>query len=157
MTAFIFLFLVLAFNAFGVETLGFKAVERAYNDGYAPLLENHVEQALAGRCVHKFKDKRTLASALLISFGQKGFEAAPITMRNKPVSYFDHKNWFDIFELYPEIASQFLVVINGDNHGLLLKRDLWGEDKGMIRETENLFIIKAFKNEKFYRYCYYKK
>lgn len=157
MKSFFLTILLMTSNVFAVEALDFRDVEAAYNKGYAPLLENHVETAIPGRCVHKFDDEKFKASVILVSIGHKGFEIAPLTVNNRPADFFDHLNWIEIFDLYPEVASQFLEVYAGDNHGLILKKDFWGVDKGEIRETHKFFIIKAYKKDKFLRYCYYQK
>lgn len=159
MKALLSIFILFSLNAFAaVDKLDFKTIDQTFKVAGYPILENFMDTAIPGRCVHKFENTKTRPSVVLISVGEKGFEVAPITVKNQPADFFDELDWFDIFALFPEVSSQFLEVAQGDVTGLILKKkDLWGEDHAEIRESKRLFIIKAFKNQKFYRYCYYQK
>lgn len=96
---------------------------------------------------------------MLVSLGEKGYEVAPIMLSNQPEDFFDNMSWKDVFNAYPEVNAQFFAVIgNGSGKGVgLYKKELLGESTAEIREDNNLFIIKAFYNNRFFRYCYYQK
>lgn len=148
--------LLLSINTFAVETLNFKEVELMFNNGGFPLLDAHIGTALPGRCIHKFEAKKIKPSVILVSFGER-FEIAPVTFTNKTEDYFDGMTWEQIFSTYPEVNTQFLDVIGIQNEIGLYKKELLGNGSALIRETNKFFILKTFRNDKFFRYCYYKK
>lgn len=156
-----FLVLVTLFftaNASAELNLDFKSVDKIFSAAGYPYLEYYVETAIPGRCVHKFDTSKTKASVILISVGEKGFEIAPLTLNNQPVDFFDDMSWIEIFTLFPEVATQFFDVVPLSNVGLkMVKKDLWGVDTAEIRENKDYFIVKTYKNDKFFRYCYYRK
>ena len=141
-----------------VETADFGMIEEMYSKADYPTLEYHVESAIPGRCLHKFDSKKHKPSAILVSFGESGFEVAPIALKNQPLDFFDDMTWAEIFVLFPEVASQFYEVKSHDNFSLILTRKtLFGVDHAFLRENAKFFIMKTFKNGKFYRFCYYQK
>ncbi len=141
-----------------VESANYAMIEDMYSKADYPSLEYHVESAIPGRCLHKFDSKKHKPSAILVSFGESGFEVAPIALKNQPLDFFDDMTWAEIFVLFPEVASQFYEVKSYDNFSLMLTRKtLFGVDHAFLRENSKFFIMKTYKNGKFYRFCYYQK
>jgi len=151
-----FALLLLSINTFAVETLNYTEVEMMFNNGGFPFLDAHIGISLPGRCVHKFEVKKIKPSVMLVSLGER-FEIAPITVPNKTEDFFDDMTWEEIFSTYPEVNTQFMDVINLQNEIGLYKKELFGNGSALIRETNKFFILKTFRNDKFFRYCYYKK
>jgi hypothetical protein len=148
-----------AYNVLAVDTLSYKEIDIAFNKATFPNLENKVESAIPGRCIHKFHPEKITASVLLISFNEWEYEVAPVKVSGQSADYFDNMSWKEIFDIHPEVNTQFYEVIgNISGSGLgLYKKELLGESTAEIREDAKFIILKAFNNNKFVRYCYYQK
>lgn len=149
----------LSLSASAIEVLTYKEVDKLFTDATNPILENYLDTAIPGRCIHKFDPKKISAATMLISFGVKGFEIAPVALRNAPLDYFDNLTMNDVFNLHPEVGAQFLdVVADPDLVGLkLVKKEIIGTNFAEIRENSNYYLMKILRDGRFFRYCYLKK
>lgn len=148
-----------SFGALAVDSLSYNEVDAAFKKAWFPYLENKVESAIPGRCIHKFHPNRIKPSVLLISFNDQDFVVAPVKVSGQSVDYFDNMSWKQIFDIHPEVNTQFFEVI-GDISGRglgLYKKELLGDSTAELREDDKFIILKAFNNQRFVRYCYYQK
>lgn len=114
--------------------------------------------AVPGRCFYSDDIKMKTAASLLVYQAGEQTLLAPLSVEDAKASYFDHLSYVDILEKHPEVFPQlfqpmlkglevkFIEKLEGDNHFL-----------AEIRENEEYFLLKAFRNGKVFRYCYYAK
>lgn len=114
--------------------------------------------AVPGRCFYSDNVKNKTAATLLVYQAGEQTLLAPLSVEDAKISYFDHLSYRDILVKHPEIFPQlfqpmsqgvgvkFIEKLEGDNHYL-----------AELRENEEYYLLKAYRNGKVFRYCYYVK
>lgn len=114
--------------------------------------------AVPGRCFYSDDIKKKTAATLLVYQAGEKTLLAPLSVEDAKATYFDHLSYVDILTKHPDIFPQlfqpmlkglgvkFIEKLEGDNHFL-----------AEIRENEEYFLLKAYRNGKVFRYCYYVK
>jgi hypothetical protein len=134
-----------------------NSLANTYESGSIPNFLPQVGKALAGRCYLTTGSNKKIASVLMVSFEEDGYDIAPFDLDKTREDFFDQMSYEEVLIKFPIIKKMYLEVIETAN-GAIVENEV-GDDafKGEIRETEKYFIMRVFKNEKIIKYCNYKK
>lgn len=116
-----------------------------------------VGKALSGRCFMASGSSKKLASVLLVSFEEEGFEVAPLDAEKKPADFFDKLDYGDVLNQFPIVKKMFLEVKETALGARIDKEIAEGDYRGELRESEKFIIMRVFVNEKIYKFCNYLK
>lgn len=126
-----------------------------YEKGTLPDFLPHVGVALPGRCYLTSGSNKKIASVLMVSFEEDGFELAPFDAEKKRVDFFDKMSYLEVLKTFPLIKKQFMWVSETALGAVIEKFE--GIYRGEIRETEKYFVMRVFINGKINKYCNYLK
>lgn len=126
-----------------------------YEKGTLPDFLPHVGVALPGRCYLTSGSNKKIASVLMVSFEEDGFELAPFDAEKKRVDFFDEMSYLEVLKTFPLIKKQFMWVSETALGAVIEKFE--GIYRGEIRETEKYFVMRVFINGKINKYCNYLK
>jgi hypothetical protein len=128
-----------------------------YEHASLPNFLPHVGNALPGRCYLATGSNKKIASVLMVSFEEEGFEIAPFDAEKKREDFFDKMSYEDVLKQFPLIKNMFLEVSETAD-GAVVEKDKGSEEyKGELRESEKYMIMRIFRNGKLFKYCNYVK
>ncbi|MDD4973370.1 MAG: hypothetical protein PHY93_03420 [Bacteriovorax sp.] len=134
-----------------------SSLANTYEHASLPNFLPHVGNALSGRCYLATGANKKIASVLMVSFEEEGFEVAPFDEKNKREDFFDKMSYEDILKQFPLIKNMFLEVSETAD-GAVVEKDKGSEEyKGELRENEKYMIMRVFRNGKIFKYCNYVK
>lgn len=154
-----FLLPILAFiclsSAFAQELSDVNLASNTYEQAGLPDFLPWVGKALPGRCFLATGSNKKIASVLMVSFEEEGFEVAPFDMEKGREDFFDGMEYEDVLKKFPLIKKMFLEVNETAIGAQIFKQVSEGSYKGEIRESEKYMILRVFINDKLYKYCNY--
>lgn len=121
-------------------------------------LEIYADKAIPGRCFYAANLNQKTAASLLIRRENDEYFVAPLSGEGHGVNYFDNMSYSLILDTHPDIyPSLFQPMLQGVGYKLIEK--LEGEDfyRAELRENKDYILLKAYRNNKVFRYCYYVK
>lgn len=127
-----------------------------YEQASIPNFLPFVGKALPGRCYLTTGNKK-IASVLMVSFEEEGFEVAAFDGDKKREDFFDNLSYEQVLKEFPMIKKMFLDVNETADGAVLYKDKGMLEYKGEIRESEKYFILRMSRNDKIFKYCNYLK
>lgn len=116
-----------------------------------------VGHALSGRCFMASGSNKKIASVLMVSFEQNGFEVAPLDAEKKRAEHFDEMSYEEVLKEYPVVKRMFLEVKETAVGARIDKETGEGSYRGEIRESEKYMIMRVFLDDKIYKFCNYLK
>ena len=126
-----------------------------YEGGSVPNFLNLVGKALPGRCYLTSDFNKKIASVLMVSFEEDGFQVAAFDAERTRVDYFDDMSYENVLKNFPAIKKMFLDISETVD-GAITEFEREGETyRGEMRETEKYIILRSFVNNKFVKYCNY--
>lgn len=128
-----------------------------YEQGSIPNFLPHVGEALPGRCYLTVGSNKKIASVLMVSFEEDGFELAPFDAVKTREDFFDKMSYEEILKEFPLIKKMFFWV-SETAVGAVIEKSLGSDEyRGEIRETEKFMVMRVFINGKINKYCNYVK
>lgn len=150
----IFTFLVLNF-AYAQDMSDVNLANNTYEHAALPDFLPFIGKALPGRCFMASGSNKKIASVLMVSFEEEGFEVAPFDAEKKREDFFDEMTYEDVLKQFPIIKKMFLEV-KETAIGARIDREINdGAYRGEIRESEKFIIMRVFINDKIYKFCNY--
>lgn len=128
-----------------------------YEEAGLPDFLSWVGHALSGRCFMASGSNKKIASVLMVSFEQAGFEVAPLDAEKKRAEHFDGMSYEEVLREFPIVKKMFLEVKETAVGARIDKETSEGSYRGEIRESEKYMIMRVFLNDKIYKYCNYVK
>lgn len=154
----LFFLLILSLSSFGLfaEDL-FTEVTNTYESATIPNFLPLVGQALAGRCYPVRGPNKKIASVMMVSFEEDGFDVAVFDADTKSEDFFDEMTYDDVLKNFPIIKKMFVNINETANGGVIYKTENGDDYRGEIRESEKYLIMRVYINDQFTRYCNYLK
>lgn len=128
-----------------------------YENGALPDFLPYVGSALAGRCYMTTGSNKKIASVLMISFEEEGYEIAPFDAEGKRADFFDKLTYEEILKSFPLIKKLFMWVSETALGAVIEKPEDPNAYRGEIRETEKFMIMRVYIKGKINKYCNYLK
>jgi hypothetical protein len=152
------LVLSLALSLFGIAAVhadDFDSVSNTYEAAKLPDFLPHVGKALPGRCFMASSSNKKIASVLMVSFEEDGFQVAPYDADKKREDIFDDMNYETVLKQFPLVKKMFLDVNETADGAVVYKESGKDEYKSEIRESEKYMIMRVYLNDKVYKNCNY--
>jgi hypothetical protein len=127
-----------------------------YDKAGLPNFLPHVGHALPGRCFSTHTNKK-IASVLMVSFEEEGFDLAPFDQDKGPEDLFDQMSYEDVLKNFPLIKKLFVTLNETADGGILYRSKGAIEYRYEIRESDKYFIFRCYSNDKLDKICHYKK
>lgn len=143
-------------SAFAQEQ-GQVGLANTYEQAALPNFLPFVGQAMPGRCYLASGSNKKIASVLMVSFEEQGFEVAPFDLEKGREDFFDDMEYEEVLKKFPLIKKMFLEVNETAIGAQIFKQVSEGTYRGEIRESEKYMIMRVFINDKLYKYCNYTK
>ncbi len=121
-------------------------------------LEIYADKAIPGRCFYAHHTNQKTAATLMVHREYNEYFVAPLSGEGYNINYFDNKSFAKILELHPNAYPVlFQPVLQGT--GVKFIEKIEGEDlyNAELRENKDYILLKAYRNNKVFRYCYYVK
>ena len=151
---FLFILLAVSCSLFADDTVVTNPAN-VYEQATIPNFLPHVGKALAGRCYLAKGSNKKIATVLMVSFDEEGFEVAPFDLEKTRDDIFDNMSYEDVLKKYPQVKKMYLDVSETAD-GAVVETTQGNDDyRGEIRESEKYFIMRVFINQKLYKYCNY--
>lgn len=128
-----------------------------YEQASLPNFLPYVGKALPGRCYLAARSNKRIASVLMVSFEEEGFEVAPFDGENRREDYFDNLSYEQDLKEFPAIKKMFIDVNETANGAVFYKTQGMAEYRGEIRESSKYMIMRVYMNDKLYKFCNYLK
>lgn len=155
LTSIFILLSLLSFCVFADEMP--SGLSNSYENASVPNFLPFVGVALSGRCYLTIGSNKKIASVLMVSFEEDGFDVAPFDAEKKREDFFDKMTYEDVLKEFPVIKKMYLEVSETAD-GAVIENEKGAEEfRGEIRESEKYLIMRAYKNNKIYKYCNYNK
>ncbi|MGZ3789306.1 MAG: hypothetical protein ACXVLQ_12330 [Bacteriovorax sp.] len=135
----------------------FNGLDNSYERASIPNFLPYVGKALPGRCYLAKGSNKKIASVLMVSFEEEGFEVAPFDGEKKSEDFFDNMSYEDVLKQFPIIKKMFLNVNETADGAVIYKNLGTDEYRSELRESEKYLILRVFINNKIYKYCNYVK
>jgi len=149
--------ILLSFNLTIFAEDSVRPPANTYEVGSLPDFLPHVGKALPGRCRMASGSNKKIASVLMISFGEDGFEIAPFDAERSRLDTFDDLSYEQILKAYPMIKKMYLWVSETAVGAVLERTQGADEIRSEIRETEKYMVMRVLINGKIKKYCNYLK
>lgn len=149
-----FLFISTVFAQEQQDDQGFA---NTYEHASLPNFLPFVGKALPGRCYMTSGSNKKIASVLMVSFEEDGFEVAPFDVEKGREDLFDNMDYEDVLKKFPLIKKMYLDVNETAIGAQIFKQINEGDYRGELRESDKYIIMRVFINDKIYKYCNYKK
>jgi hypothetical protein len=150
------LFLVLLFGAVALAD-DFESVSNTYEAAKLPDFLPHVGKALPGRCFMASSSNKKIASVLMVSFEEDGFQVAPYDADKKREDIFDEMSYETVLKQFPLVKKMFLDINETADGAVVYKESGKDEYRSEIRESEKYMIMRVYLNDKVYKNCNYVK
>ncbi|MDO9183568.1 MAG: hypothetical protein Q7U04_14235 [Bacteriovorax sp.] len=135
----------------------FGGIANNYEQAALPDFLPHVGKALSGRCYVAAGSNKKIASVLMVSFDDDGFDIAPFDAEKKREDFFDKMSYEQVLKEFPVIKKMYLEI-NETADGAVVYKDKGSvEYRGELRESEKYIIMRIFLNDKILKYCNYNK
>ncbi len=126
-----------------------------YENGSVPNFLELVGKALPGRCYLTSDFNKKIASVLMVSFDEEGFQVATLDAEKTRVDYFDKMSYEDVLKNHPVVKRMYLNVSETVDGAITEQERESVSYRGEMRETEKHIILRSFVNNKFIKYCNY--
>jgi len=154
----VFFLIYLLLNAVVFADIGYKDLSNTYEQAKLPNFLPYVGHALAGRCYMASSSNKKIASVLMVSFEDSGFQVAPFDGEKKGENIFDNLSYEDVLKQYPLIKRMFLDVNETADGAVVYNEKGLYEYRYEIRESEKYMIARVYIDDKIFKFCnYYKK
>lgn len=155
----LFFLLILSLSSFGLfaEDLFTEVTNNTYESATIPNFLPLVGQALAGRCYPVRGPNKKMASVMMVSFEEDGFDLAVFDADTKSEDFFDEMTYDDVLKNFPIIKKMFVNINETANGGVIYKTENGDDYRGEIRESEKYLIMRVYINDQLTRYCNYLK
>lgn len=150
-------FILLSFNSVVLAQEEISNLTNTYNNGVVPDFLPHVGNVLVGRCYLTTGSNKKIASVLMVSFEEEGFELAPFDAEKGREDIFDKMTYEEILKKYPLIKKMFMWVSETALGAVIENPQNPEVFRGEIRETEKYMIMRVLINGKLTKYCNYLK
>lgn len=147
-------FLLFSISAFSADN--FSNLENSYDRGTIPNFLPYVGKALHGRCYGTDSNKK-VASVLMVSFEEDGFEVAPFDVDKGPEDYLDKMSYKEVLKYFPVIKKMFLWVSEREDNATIEKTMGQNEYRAEIREASKFMVMRVLINDKIIKVCNYSK
>ena len=151
----LFIFLI-SISSFVIADDSSNNFNNTYEHASLPNLLPYVGKGMPGRCYFVGTDKK-IASVLMVSFEEDGFDVAPFDGNGKKDDFFDKMTYEEILKEFPIIKKMFLEVIETADGALVENDNDSAKYRGELRESEKLMILRVYINGKIVKYCNYNK
>lgn len=142
-------------NAYADDLL--SGLANNYEQATIPNFLPHVGKGLPGRCYMALGSNKKIASVLMVSFEEEGFEVAPFDAEKKREDFFDNMTYEEVLKEFPLIKKMFIDVNETADGAVIYKDQGANSYRGEIRESDKYMILRVFINDKIYKYCNYNK
>ncbi len=137
---------------------GYTDLANTYEEAKLPNFLPLVGKGLAGRCYIATSSNKKIASILMVSFEEDGFEIAPFDAEKKRPDFFDKLIYEDVLNKFPMIKKMFLDVNETADGAIAYKEQGADEYRYEIRESDKYLIMRVYLNDKIIKNCnYYKR
>ena len=151
-------FLMLTLGHFSIaDDNNLTGLDNVFEKAGIPNFLPFVGHAVPGRCYLAKGSNKKLASVLMVSFDDDGFEVAPFDQEKSHEDIFDKMSYEDVLKQFPQVKKMYLDV-NETADGAVIETNVGNDDyRGEIRESDKYFILKVSINNKIYKMCNYVK
>jgi hypothetical protein len=150
--------LILSFSSIGLFAEDFFAeVANTYEAATVPNFLPLIGKALPGRCYMVRGSNKRMASVLMVSFEEDGFDVAAFDADKKSEDFFDQMTYEDVLKNFPIIKKMFVNVNETANGAIIYKTENSDDYRAEIRESEKYLIMRVYINDQLTKYCNYQK
>ena len=152
----IYLAILFIFSAHGSDLT--SEFDNPFGQASLPNFLPLVGKALPGRCYltsGRRGSNKKIASVLMVSFEEEGFEVAPFDADKKREDIFDNMTYEEVLKEFPMIKKMFLDINETALGAVIYKTINNNEYRGELRESNKYILLRIFLDNKLYKYCNY--